>query len=162
VAVETLESRPSPPDAAPAHAWGWRERVRGARYPALALAGGIVACGYIAAVDPNGAGGYPACPLKAMTGIDCPGCGVTRSVHALLSGDVTRALDHNVLFVIALPFLFYGLVRWAAGSMGLGLPALRAPDTRWFAPVLAVTFLAFFVARNLPVSPLDWLGSAAA
>lgn len=159
--METLESRPSPPDVSPVAAWGWRDRVRGARYPALALAGGVVACGYIAAVDPNGSGGYPACPLKAMTGIDCPGCGITRAIHALLYGDVARALDHNLLFVIAVPFLLYGLARWAAGSVGVALPAVRAPDARWFAPVLAVTVLSFFVVRNLPVAPLDWLGSAA-
>jgi hypothetical protein len=125
----------------------------------MALGAGVVACGYIAMVDPNGSGGYPACPLKAMTGIDCPGCGITRATYALLHFDVGRALDHNLLYVIALPFLLYGLLRWATSSMGFTLPVLPKPDARWFAPALAVTILAFFVVRNLPVEPLAWLAS---
>jgi len=128
--VETLESRPSPPGAgtqalapvpslpSPPHEWTWRDRLRGARLPAALLAGGVAACTYVAMVDPNGAGGYPACPLQVMTGIDCPGCGMTRAAFALMHGDLGRALDHNLVFVIALPFLLWAVARWAAASMG--------------------------------------------
>ncbi|MNK15533.1 hypothetical protein D3C87_336770 [compost metagenome] len=32
-----------------------------------------------------------ACPFKKMTGLDCPGCGLQRSVLALLKGDVVAS-----------------------------------------------------------------------
>ncbi len=171
--METLESRPSPPDAgtqvdaptpplpAPPHEWTWHDRLRGARLPAALLAGGVAACTYVAIVDPNGAGGYPACPLKVMTGIDCPGCGMTRAAFALMHGDLGRALDHNLVFVIALPFLLWAVARWATASMGWTLPSIPRPSARWFGTGLALAVITFAVARNLPVEPWSWLGSAA-
>lgn len=32
------------------------------------------------------------CPFKSLTGIDCPGCGIQRSILALLQGDVLQSL----------------------------------------------------------------------
>ena len=32
------------------------------------------------------------CPFKSMTGIDCPGCGMQRSVIKLLEGDVAQSI----------------------------------------------------------------------
>jgi len=37
------------------------------------------------------------CPLRAGTGIPCPGCGGTRSARALLEFDLPSALAHNPL-----------------------------------------------------------------
>ena len=50
------------------------------------LVGGALLAGCVAmrAVDP--AGGPTICPFKAMTGLDCPGCGATRAIHQLLNG----------------------------------------------------------------------------
>lgn len=33
-----------------------------------------------------------ACPFKKMTGLDCPGCGLQRSIVALLKGDIIASL----------------------------------------------------------------------
>lgn len=33
------------------------------------------------------------CPFKALTGYDCPGCGLQRSVIALLQGDVIKSME---------------------------------------------------------------------
>ncbi|AZI25236.1 DUF2752 domain-containing protein [Pedobacter sp. G11] len=48
------------------------------------------------------------CPFKALTGIDCPGCGFQRSVIALLQGDFSKSWHHYpptipllILFVTA-------------------------------------------------------------
>lgn len=42
------------------------------------------------------------CPGKAMTGLDCPGCGMQRSIIALLEGDVLASLK---LYPALIPFL---------------------------------------------------------
>jgi len=47
---------------------------------------------------------YPRCPLFALTGLQCAGCGATRALHLLLHGDFAGALAQNPLLFIAVPF----------------------------------------------------------
>lgn len=42
----------------------------------------------------------PKCPVKLFFGLDCPGCGFQRALHALLHGKIKEAYNYN-------PFLFY-------------------------------------------------------
>jgi hypothetical protein len=44
-----------------------------------------------------------ACPYKALTGMDCPGCGMQRSFIALLRGHFT---DSFFLYPALLPLIF--------------------------------------------------------
>ncbi|MEU4805917.1 DUF2752 domain-containing protein [Actinosynnema sp. NPDC023587] len=64
--------------------------------------------------DPNGPGSFwPPCPLYALTGIQCPACGSTRMVHALLHGDLAGAWQLNAVMLVAgLPLLAWLWVRW--------------------------------------------------
>ena len=64
-----------------------------------ALAATVAACGAVAAagawvlqrVDPNAAGSpLPGCVFYQFTGLYCPGCGMTRALHALVHGDLAR------------------------------------------------------------------------
>lgn len=38
------------------------------------------------------------CPIRFMTGISCPGCGMTRAYLCLLRGDVEGAFNYHPLF----------------------------------------------------------------
>lgn len=76
-----------------------------------ALAAAQVAC--VAA----GVGGWP-CPLKAATGIPCPGCGLTRASVALLRGDFAAGLGAHAFA----PLLLFGLAALAVSGL---LPAAR-------------------------------------
>jgi hypothetical protein len=42
-----------------------------------------------------------ACPFLALTGLPCPGCGITRASMALLELDFLKAFGLNQLFFIA-------------------------------------------------------------
>jgi hypothetical protein len=42
------------------------------------------------------------CPLKKLTGIDCPGCGFQRSLLALIDGDLNKSLH---LYPATIPYI---------------------------------------------------------
>lgn len=113
----------------------------------LTALGAVGAFLLVGAVDPTEPGHYPPCPLRALTGWACPGCGTLRAWHALAHGDVPTALDHNVLTVVALPVLVLAWGVWTVRR-------LRGADP-WFArPALvngfAAVVVAYGVLRNLP------------
>jgi hypothetical protein len=117
------------------------------------LVAGATASGLLllAVRDPNVEGLYPACPFHAATGLDCPGCGALRGLHALATGDAVAAADSNLLMVLALPFLLWRFVTWTASSAGRTFSAWSAPG--WALIVLAVSIVAFWVVRNIPGVP---------
>ena len=47
--------------------------------------------------SPHQPGHYPPCPVAALTGLHCPGCGTLRGLHALLHGDLLQAFAAMVL-----------------------------------------------------------------
>ncbi len=129
-------------------------------WPVVIAGGAMAACVYTFANDPNTTTGvYPQCPFKAYTGWDCPGCGMTRGVYALMKGDPVKMLNHNILLVVLLPAMLYGYLRWTLQSFGLRAP--RPIHLKpWQSIGLAVFTLAFWVVRNVP-GPLSWLNSVA-
>ncbi len=51
------------------------------------------------------------CPLHELTGLECPSCGLTRAVHALLDLDFARAARLNILaFPVAVLAVAFPLV----------------------------------------------------
>lgn len=61
-----------------------------------ALAVAAIVISIYAIFDPS-SGFFPACPIKTLTGINCPGCGSQRAFHALLHGDIEAAWHLNAL-----------------------------------------------------------------
>lgn len=127
------------------------------RRPAgLALAGaGAVA--YTALVDPNRSGAFPFCPMKLLTGWDCPFCGSLRATHALAHGHIAAAVDHNVLFVSAVPFVLVAWATWLAAGSGWPVRRWRVPQRAWLA--LGAIAVVFMVVRNMPLPAVRWLDS---
>jgi hypothetical protein len=145
-------------------------RTRRLRAPLAVGAATLLASVYVGLVDPSSPGHYPLCPTKAFTGLDCPGCGGLRSVHSLLHGDLTGALDHNAFVVlVVLPVALVLWARWlwhawkgpdAAVGSGTDGPVdvpMPSPTLLWALVVLAV---AFTVVRNVGGVPaFAWLAS---
>jgi hypothetical protein len=117
------------------------------------IGAGAAVVGYF---NPTTAGFFPVCPLHAITGLSCPGCGLTRGFHALLNGDVLTALHFNALLPI------FGFV-FAYLFLSMFLTAFRGRGLSWkfFHPAALYGFLfvvaAFFVLRNLPFYPFTIL-----
>lgn len=125
-----------------------------ARLPALAVP---LACGccllagaaYVAAVDPSDHTVLPPCPFRALTGLWCPGCGLTRATHHLLRGDVVRALQFNAFVVVILAALVATWTAWTMRAAGRPVGWVARIPVR--AQVAAgVVLLAFAIVRNLP------------
>jgi hypothetical protein len=145
------------PDATAARQAPASRRPAARRRLDVGLSLGAVAAGItvVGLVDPNEPGHYPLCPFRALTGLDCPGCGSLRAVHALAHGDPIRAADHNLLLVLLLPLL-------AAAWLGWALPHLRGRPARslpaWAPRATLVALVVFGVLRNLPIG--GWLASS--
>jgi hypothetical protein len=104
--------------------------------------------------DPHVSHSWGVCPLYAMTGIYCPGCGGLRGVNDLTNGHVVQAASSNLLLVLALPFAALVFGRWCYGAWtGREVRAIPVlPKALTTALILGA--LVFTVARNLPGS---WL-----
>ena len=117
------------------------------------MTGAAFAVGYF---NPTTAGFFPVCPLFKMTGLACPGCGMTRGMHALLHGDVLTALDYNLILPAVLFFFGYLFV-----SFLLIVARGRGLSFRLFTPKIVWGFfaaaLAFTVVRNIPAYPFNIL-----
>lgn len=69
--------------------------------PVAVVAAGIFY--YLA--DPQDTPMAPKCPVKLLTGYQCPSCGAQRAIHAFLHGRIAEAVSYNLFFIIAIPFL---------------------------------------------------------
>lgn len=135
-----------------------RSRVQqvGAIATGGALAGAAV---LVATFDPSAAGSrFPACGFHALTGLWCPGCGLTRATHHLLTGDPLAALATNVFTPLVLTAIVVSWLAWTLRSFGRRMPrppATWAPPAirRWAGPVAIVVVVTFGVVRNLPFAP---------
>ena len=130
-----------------------------ARRIAAPIAVGVAAatgCIALAVLDPSDRGPV-ICPFRALTGLDCPGCGMTRAVSHVVRGQVGTAVDYNALMVLAVPVALYLYLTWLASLWGRRLPPLRL-GPRATAVVIAAG-VGFAVVRNLPFGPGRYLNS---
>jgi hypothetical protein len=112
---------------------------------------GVVAIGVGAVVfffNPGTHGFYPVCLFHALTGWNCPGCGGTRSLYALLHGNFWLALKDNALFVVLLATAVARCI-WFASKRIRRQPAGKFLPANILWAVLA-TAVVFTVMRNLP------------
>ena len=118
----------------------------------------VGAAALVAAFDPAASGSrFPACQFKAVTGLWCPGCGLTRGFHELFNGHPVAALQHNVFIPLVLAAVVVGWWSWLRTSWGH--PGLRAPVwlARPMAFALPVALIAYGVLRNIPATPFTAL-----
>jgi hypothetical protein len=146
----------------------------GVRSVAAPLGAGALAAAavlVVARVDPHQAGSYGVCPLLALTGLYCAGCGGLRATYDLAHGDLAGAWAMNPVWVLLVPVLVLTWVLWlarrwdappvldtdphrAAGPYGVLVgpaPAPRRGAPAWLPWGVLAFVLAYSAARNVPV-----------
>ncbi|MEY3895995.1 MAG: hypothetical protein RLZZ214_1515 [Verrucomicrobiota bacterium] len=106
---------------------------------------------------PGGMRWLPGCLFHNFTGLSCPGCGMTRAVHATLHGRFGEAFRFNPVGMILLPVAAVGvaleILSWVLGKP---LPfRLRVGVAgAW---ILVGVVVGFWVMRNIPAWPFTLL-----
>lgn len=159
--VPARGDRPSGGSAAtrPGAAPSWRERAQALTAPVVT---GVLVAGatlVVALVDPHRPGSYGVCPLYALTGVYCVGCGGLRATYDLAHGDLAGAWSMNPLWVLLVPVLVAVWARWLVrrwtssssgavrGAARVGGPVTGAVRTPW---LVLVVLVAYSAARNVP------------
>ncbi len=98
----------------------------------------------------DGEGAGIPCPIYALTGFYCSGCGASRALRAILHLDFYQALRYNAVFTVLLPFLgvyFFAvaisLVRFDKDVVSCKIPK----GVVWAAVAVAILY---GVLRNIP------------
>jgi Protein of unknown function (DUF2752) len=71
---------------------------------AAAILGGAL---FFRFVNPQAELSFLHCPFLALTGLQCPGCGTMRGLHALMHGEFVRAFALNPMAMVMIPVLIF-------------------------------------------------------
>ena len=88
------------------------------------------------------------CPIRQVTGLQCPGCGNSRAALALLRFDFAASFQYNPLFMAQAGYILWvyviSCIRYVRGKRPLYEPPLP-----WMDIVLLVVFLGWGILRNI-------------
>ncbi len=136
-----------------------RPGARRQRLASLATGAALAGAAFLVATnDPSAPGSrFPGCAFHAATGWWCPGCGLTRGTHHLLTGDPLAALSSNVFTPFVVAGVALAWLTWALRSFGRAV-RLPRPALGGTAGAAAIAVIVLFgVVRNLPIGPFDAL-----
>lgn len=86
---------------------------------------------------------YPRCVFRQLTGLDCPGCGTTRALHALLHGRIGEAFRLNAMLFALMIVAILGAPSFLRGRT----PAFMTH--KWFGWGSFVVVVAWWIGRNV-------------
>ena len=120
----------------------------------LALAGAAFA---LYQQGPGGAAWMPGCTFHKFTGLNCPGCGMTRAAYATLHGRIGEGFRMNPVGMVLVPVACIGLgieiLGWVRGKplpLRFNIGARGAWGIGW-------VVISFWILRNIPIWPFLWL-----
>lgn len=119
---------------------------------AIRAAAPLVAIGFVVAIllrfPPALYSFYPQCPIYQYFHIECPGCGTTRALAALLHGNVGEALRLNVFTTLLMPAAAaYAVLCYRRFLERKPFDLPRLPQPAIYATLAAAILFAF--VRNL-------------
>lgn len=87
------------------------------------------------------------CPIKELTGLYCPGCGITRMLTSILQLDFYQAFRYNPLIFISLPVFIFFIIEYIITKKE---PLYnRIPTKIWIA--IIIIFIIYGLLRNFPL-----------
>lgn len=87
------------------------------------------------------------CPFRFLTGLRCPGCGITGMLLNMLKGDFRSAFDCNQVLFFLVP-----LIALTAAVKIAVMPRFLTQESRFYrisVVVILIVLLGFGVLRNL-------------
>jgi hypothetical protein len=106
---------------------------------------------YIAVANPGTDSAFIPCPFRSLTGMWCPGCGLTRATASLSQGDLGQALRFNALVFAALAAVIVAWSLWFWQEFTKRRLQLLPDRLRpLVASITVAVLLGFGVLRNLP------------
>lgn len=107
----------------------------------------ILAIGLAYAAFVRAAGFGIPCPIHLITGLSCPGCGITRMFSALLRLNFRGAWEANAAILCLLPLMAYAAVRTIRVYVRTGHTHVKDVEAvNWF---MIVVLLIFGIVRNI-------------
>lgn len=91
------------------------------------------------------------CISNKISGLYCPGCGMTRAVFSLMELDFYQAFRYNIFSIILLPILVvYGLCSGCGWIFNKNNPVEnKIPTIFWI--IIIVLLLIYGILRNIPM-----------
>ncbi len=89
------------------------------------------------------------CVFQEVTGLKCPGCGISGMCLALLRLDFKSAFLSNRLLFVLIPVFLFVFARMGYHYVKTGSKQLKTPEKQITAVIL-VLLLVFGAVRNLP------------
>lgn len=106
--------------------------------------------------NPSDTNIFPKCPVFAMTGIYCPGCGSQRAAHQILNGNIIEGIRHNYMIALLVVVLLYqGFIYIMNEFFNKKIPNLLH-KSKITNSILIIVIL-FWILRNIDVFPFTEL-----
>ncbi|MGM9971998.1 MAG: DUF2752 domain-containing protein [Anaeroplasmataceae bacterium] len=86
------------------------------------------------------------CPIKLITGLPCPGCGMTRAFISLLKLDIIKAFNYHALFIIV-PFIIFIFIFQERPIIN------KLFNSKILWSVVIALFIGYFIYRIIYVRP---------
>lgn len=90
---------------------------------------------------------FPECCFYKQTGLLCPACGNTRSIKALLNGDIIESVGYNVTPVLLSAFAALFYIELAVCTCGVNIRII--PRRYWFLAVVMISLALYYILRNV-------------
>ena len=91
----------------------------------------------------------PKCFWKLATGLDCPGCGFQRALHAFLHGRFADAARFNFFLILALPYLFAVILSDIVFRGELRAKWQRVTHSRYTLWAYIIIYFIWWIVRNI-------------
>jgi hypothetical protein len=89
------------------------------------------------------------CVFHKVTGLYCPGCGVSRMSVSLLHLEFYKAFRYNPGVMVILPFLFIYFIEWSTKYIR-GESLELSKKQKVFFEIIAVLLVVYGILRNIP------------
>ena len=91
----------------------------------------------------------PKCPVKLITGLDCPGCGFQRALHAFLHGNIREGISYNPFILFAVSIILVWLFNMFLYLKGKNLRVFLIKVNRFLIFIYIIGYFLWFIIRNI-------------